>query len=70
VLPQYEVVIFGTWKQKVFNYDRFRKDMKDGTIQYIIGDATGEPLQFMDMSFTKFQLQDSLYGYRVYQYKP
>lgn len=70
VLPQYEVVIFGTWKRKVFDYDRFRKEMQDGTVQYILGGPTGEPLLFSELHFTKFMLQDSLYGYRIYHYNP
>jgi hypothetical protein len=67
VMPQFEVVIFGTWKNHVFDYGGFKKDMEDGTVRYILG-KSANPLQFMELTFNHFQLKDSIEGYSIFEY--
>ena len=67
VLPQYEVVIFGTWNNKVFDYTQFKKELADGTIRYIVQPGDKAPA-FMDADLSGFRQTDSLFNYyRIYQ---
>jgi hypothetical protein len=68
VLPQFEVVIFGTWKQKAYDYSHFRNDFVNGEIQYIVCKTKDAGQKFIDIEFNKYTLKDSLHGYYLYEY--
>lgn len=68
VMPQFEVVIFGTWKNKVFDYTGFRKALNSGEIKYVV-EKSGSPHQFMDITLSKFQIIDTISRqYHIYKF--
>lgn len=70
VMPQFEVVAFGTWNNKVFDYTNFRREITNGSVQMLVC-KTGSELQFMDIPLTNFHLVDTFYrDYYIYEYKP
>jgi hypothetical protein len=70
VLPQYEVVIFGTWKQQAYDYSNFKKDLETGGIPYLVMRIKSSPPAFLNLALPKYTVADSLSGYYIYQFKP
>ena len=68
VLPQFEVVIFGTWNNKVFEYSNFRESFKNGTVQYLLV-KPNQTKNFMDITMDNYKPADTLNGYPIYKYE-
>jgi hypothetical protein len=69
-MPQFDIVIFGTYARQVFDYSDFRQRLNTGKIWWIITKPSGSQLKFMYPNPEHFHLADTLLGYNIYQYKP
>jgi hypothetical protein len=69
VMPQFDVVIFGTYPRQVFDYSDFKQRLNAGKMRWIITKPSGSQLKFIYPNPEHFQLRYTLQGYNIYQFK-
>ena len=70
VMPQFDIVIFGTYARQVFDYSDFKQRLNTGKIRWVITKPSGSQLKFVYPNPEHFQLRDTLQGYNIYEFKP
>ncbi len=70
VVPQMDIVILASYREKEYDYSDLEKSLTNGSIKWMLMRTTGLQKKFFNINLDKFQLVDTEAGFNLYEFKP
>jgi len=70
VMPQMEIVALSTYPMGKYDYTDFERGMQEGRFTWMLMKAKDSPEPFFNNRLDKYQLEETINGYKLYQFKP
>jgi hypothetical protein len=67
IMPQHDVVVFGTYYRDVYDYSLFRKQIEEGTIAYIVDKPGEQEAVKLKIDMSNYKEIAAMGGYHIYE---